>query len=787
MIIDYYHPNGWDDVGYPSIYLRTRTDVALVTDTINPGEDGFIAPHCWIPAQVNHRRLSRVVSRYPGVACQPDITALASDGKTELMRLDCPNPTVLYEIKNEITTFEADTPYEDQIMFNMFPDVNEIPDFVPRIWYFDMEWQPNGTVHEGATTMIAIDDTHAECPIVFAWKEGQEGKTVDYMEKEGGYILNMYENEDDMHDGFIDHLNACDPDILIAHALMWADLPQLMRRLKDPNKLSPINQVIKPRKNKGYRDTQQPILGRLCFDTALAWQTGSGLETLWQKGGKGQFRDRKLATIAEHLELTEEFGEQGAKMDADVFTWWIENFDEFVDYCVRDTTLLRRCSEKLNAIPFFIAMQKAHGVQFKSTHNVTNYLRGQFARRTPLKAPTLFNRQRDTLTAATVAETKPGRWEGVALLDFASMYPRIILDANLCLTTKRRGSGDGIRSVGNGTHWDREQTGILPAIVRDMMELRKEYKQKMKEAETEDEAFQYDMLQLAVKVATNAMYGYVSQRRVGGGWIDPDVGATITFYGRKCIEALLTESEKEGYRALAGHTDSGYIQVPFDEVDTLVEHLNEVIREKFDLPTMNVEFEAYFDYWTTADVKNRNFGIITWPESKKGTMKVTGFAFKSSNASPLTRLVQGTVFDMVGTGAEEEEVNGVIRPIAIKALNGEMSVEELAPYGRIGKEKYEGTPPMAVRGAYYYNEHINPKMPYRTGDSVRWLYILGTPEDKPNTNVVGFRDSQEIEDFVIDYPIVVEKFIKAKLKVLYSVLGWDLDEASGAAKPKKYW
>ena len=96
-------------------------------------------------------------------------------------------------------------------MFNMFPDVNEIPDFVPRIWYFDMEWQPNGTVHEGATTMIAIDDTHAECPIVFAWKEGQEGKTVDYMEKEGGYILNMYENEDDMHDGFIDHLNACDP------------------------------------------------------------------------------------------------------------------------------------------------------------------------------------------------------------------------------------------------------------------------------------------------------------------------------------------------------------------------------------------------------------------------------------------------------------------------------------------------------------------------------------------------------------------------------------------------
>ena len=94
---------------------------------------------------------------------------------------------------------------------------------------------------------------------------------------------------------------------------------------------------------------------------------------------------------------------------------------------------------------------------------------------------------------------------------------------------------------------------------------------------------------------------------------------------------------------------------------------------------------------------------------------------------------------------------------------------------------------MAVRGAYYYNEHINPDMPYRTGDSVRWLYVVGSPEDKPNTNVVGFRNSEEIEGFEIDYPVVVEKFIKAKLKVLYSVLGWDLDEASGASKPKKYW
>jgi DNA polymerase I len=355
------------------------------------------------------------------------------------------------------------------------------------------------------------------------------------------------------------------------------------------------------------------------------------------------------------------------------------------------------------------------------------------------------------------------------------------------VTTKERHAGDNIRTVGNGTHWARDRKGILPSIVEDMMDLRKEYKKKMKNAETEEEAFQYDMLQTAVKVATNAMYGYVSQRKVGGGWIDADIGSTITYYGRQCIDTLLLESEKQGYRALAGHTDSGYIQVPFDKTDTLVKHLNKTIQNKLDLPNMDVEFEAYFDYWTTADVKNRNFGIITWPESKKGTLKVTGFGYKSSNASPLTKLVHGTIFNLVGTGAEEEEVNAAIRPISLKTLKGELSIDEVAPYGRIGKDKYVNVPPMSVRGAYYYNDHLDPIDPFRTGDSVRWVYVAGTPTGLPNTNVIGFRKSEEIDGFLVDHSLCVEKFIRAKIKRLYDVLEWNLDEASGAKRPKKHW
>jgi len=811
MIIDYYYPEDeWEGVGYPHVYMRHRgADGELVELTIDPNDTDidfstYVPCHCWIAANTHARRISRVVARYPGTRVRYDITATGLDG-VPLMRFDVPNPAHLYDIRNEIRTYEADINYNDMLIKHMYPKAKDIPDFQPRIWYFDMEWQPEGCPNEGATTMIAIDDTHAEYPVVFAWKsDGSalvgdayvkyvrnnpkiETPTIDFIDRESGYMLYMCKDEGAMHEAFLEHLEECDPDMLVAHSILWADLPQLVRRLgNESERLSPVRQVIRPHKKNGYRENSQPILGRLCYDTALSWEKGSGLEAMWQKSGNGQFRNKKLATIAEDLELDKEFGEEGAKMDADVFTWWIDNFDEFVDYCVRDTTLLRKCTEKVKAIPYHLAMQKHCGVSFRSTCNVSNYIRGLISRETDLKALTTYNRQREEYAAANVPDTVGGRHRGVACIDFKAMYPILIVDANLCVTTKMRHGGDGIRSVPNGTYWSNEK-GVIPTIISSMLELRAEYKALLKAAKTDEERLQYNMMQTAVKVATNAVYGYVSQKAVGGGWIDPDIGATITYYGRQCINTLLLESEKAGYRALAGHTDSGYIQIPFDEIENHVNDLNKIIRERFDLPSMEIELEAYFDYWLTADVKNQNFGIFVWPEEKKGQLKVTGFSYKASSVSPITKQIQGRIFNMIGTGAEEDEVTSFIRPIALSVIKGEKGAEELAPYGRIGKEKYARVPPMPVRGAYYYNEHINPREPFKVGDSLQWVYTKASPDGMVHTNVVGFRSVDEIDDFVIDYNTCVEKFITRKIKNIYSVLDWDLDAAVGAKRPKKHW
>lgn len=792
MIVDAIYPTGHGLYAQPSIYMRTRDEHGNTHVQItNPEDEGYIRPFCWLPTSTSPRRLSRLAATVEGVRFHHEVKAVGRNG-IKLYKVSFDNPRSLWDIINMTETYEAEHPWEDQILFHRFSEKRSIPDFHPRIWYFDLEWD----VKEDFTTVMAVDDTHAEHPIVFAWSEqsvGIEGVEIDFIEREGGYEKRLYASEKEMHDGFLDHLDMCDPDILIAHAICWADLPHLMRRLDNPDRLSPVAEVIRPNPKTGfYRETAQPIKGRLILDTAAMGSSGSGIETLFLKSGRS-LPNRKLQTIAEELgfEGKIQADEEGNKLD--VKTWWRTHFDLFVDYCLVDTTVLRKVCESVNFVPYFLGMQKLCGVKISSTHNVTNYIRGLFVRETDLKSPSRMRKERDALRAANVFALKYGLLPNVSLLDFKSLYPNLIRAFNLCPTTKRSRGGEGIIEAPDGSFWDITQKGILPSVIEDLLEVRVEYKKMMEEATDKKEKNKYDMLQLAAKVNANACYGYVSQSKIGGMWTDPDVGAAITAAGRKAVDTLRAKAEGLGYPVAAGHTDSCYIQIPFNEVEEAVDLFNEEINE--DLNTrglLEVEFEAYFDYFfigrgRQGKGKNRNFGLYTWPEHKRNQLKVTGYEHKSASASPITKEVQDIVFRSVSINENEDIVSDKIREISLKLRNGEYDLDDIAPYGRLGKAHYQGIPPMAARGMLYYNDNLDPSEPFRVGEKGQWLYVAKTPHDMPYSKSVAFRNSEDIDAFTVDYSTCVEKFIKSKIDTIYKELGWDLSYACGEKIPKKYW
>jgi DNA polymerase elongation subunit (family B) len=135
-----------------------------------------------------------------------------------------------------------------------------------------------------------------------------------------------------------------------------------------------------------------------------------------------------------------------------------------------------------------------------------------------------------------------------------------------------------------------------------------------------------------------------------------------------------------------------------------------------------------------------------------------------------------------------------------KTKNGEIHINELSPYGRIKKpfNDYETVVPMAVRAAKYYNDNMSPRDPFRQGDGAQWTYIAATPIDMPNevvfpkrkkknlkAEVIAFREADEIENFTLDYDIIIEKMIHKKLESVYDTLGWDIKNLA-ASKPMEW-
>jgi len=397
----------------------------------------------------------------------------------------------------------------------------------------------------------------------------------------------------------------------------------------------------------------------------------------------------------------------------------------------------------------------------------------------------------------------PGRHENVALVDFASLYPNIILSANLCWTTmvdqpgpdvltldippKLDDKGNFIPGTGGVFHWDQSKEGLLPKVVKDMLALRKHYKGLMKATTDPDEKLGYNMLQMAVKVSVNAIYGMVGSRKVRGQWSSYEIAQSITYLGRESISMLVDRSEDMGYRGLAGHTDSCYIQVPFDEAEDVAQRLTDIAQKEMGLKYLDVELEAFFPYWFTGNVKNRNFGVKSWPPEEAGGMKVTGFSIKASSAPVLTKELLGKVFNMVSTGSEEEEIFDAIRPAIREVYLGERPATDASSYGRINKEldDYDKVVPNPAKAARYSNEYLSTG--YKKNDSVRWVFIDDVPEGQPYCNVLAFTDERQLSEYGIDWTTIVDKWIHRKLKLVYETLDWDLERLTARRVPRKLW
>lgn len=142
-------------------------------------------------------------------------------------------------------------------------------------------------------------------------------------------------------------------------------------------------------------------------------------------------------------------------------------------------------------------------------------------------------------------------YDNVKVLDFHSLYPSIICQLNLSseFNYSNNYSDDKDNNlVINKDEFVYNKKGILSNYIKELMNLREDYKSKGLESE-----------QLAVKIIQNSVYGILSQRTAKFVLGGTNIASTITWFGRNVLNNLVKKLKDYDIIVVYGKTDSIFV------------------------------------------------------------------------------------------------------------------------------------------------------------------------------------------------------------------------------------
>ncbi len=172
----------------------------------------------------------------------------------------------------------------------------------------------------------------------------------------------------------------------------------------------------------------------------------------------------------------------------------------------------------------------------------------------------ISRRNFDTYEGAFVYQPDPGIYKNIMVFDFKSLYPTIIVDHNICSSTITESTKNVhvspvvINNKKETKFYFIKQEGIVPHLLREILERRNRVKKMMKGHKKDPvlEARQYGL-----KILANSFYGYFGFS--GARWYCNECAATITAYARDYIKKTIEKAKKDGFKIIYGDTDSLFI------------------------------------------------------------------------------------------------------------------------------------------------------------------------------------------------------------------------------------
>jgi DNA polymerase delta subunit 1 len=397
-----------------------------------------------------------------------------------------------------------------------------------------------------------------------------------------GIIIEEYDSEKELIIGWVKFIIKTDPDILIqynGYNFDWKYIHERSKVLGIEYILENLSRIeSKPAhihedqlNTSAYGDNTMKyikVYGVTQFDLMFVIKKEHKLESY------------KLNSVAEHFT-----GDSKDDLSpADLFNFNTSTKDKIalvVKYCAQDTWLLIELMLKLRIITNMIGMSNITMVpmQYIELRGQQIRVHTQIAYETKKEnflIPTIDYKPRDDtedeekFTGATVLDANPGaHFEPIAGLDFASLYPSIMIAHNFDYSTiVETEEFDNLENITYETiKWEEGEVkfaqnykGIMPKILERLWKERKGIRKQMKTLSSDDSLYAVlNGVQLAIKVSMNSIYGFTGAKY--GRLPNKLIAASVTACGREMI-AHSKKCAEEWYNCevVYGDTDSIYVK-----------------------------------------------------------------------------------------------------------------------------------------------------------------------------------------------------------------------------------
>ncbi|GMM35040.1 DNA-directed DNA polymerase delta [Saccharomycopsis crataegensis] len=519
----------------------------------------------------------------------------------------------------------------------------------------------------------------------------------------GSHVLE-HKTEQQMLQKWREFVVKCDPDVIIGYNTCNFDLPYLIDRAKALKldhfpyfgRLKLSKQKVKDAmfnsKAFGSRESKEiNIEGRIQIDLFQFIQR------------EFKLRSYSLNSVSAHF-LNEQKEDVHHSIITDLQNGDSETRRRLAVYCLKDAYLPLRLLEKLMCLINYTEMARVTGVPFGYllTRGQQIKVISQLFRKClehDLVIPNLPRQggSDEQYEGATVIEPIRGYYSvPIATLDFASLYPSIMMAHNLCystlLTKKAVEDFKLVKDVdyeesptGDLFVKSNKRKGILPTILQELLGARKQAKKDMK---NEPDPFKKSVLngrQLALKISANSVYGFTGATI--GKLPCLQVSSSVTAYGREMIQktkekVMETYNIKNGFKydsvVVYGDTDSVMVKFGYEDLETCMkmgEEAADLVSEIFPNP-VKLEFEkVYYPYLL---INKKRYAGLYWTNTKKfDKMDTKGLETVRRDNCKFASNVIAKVLDLALIDRDVEAAENFVKKMISDLLNNKVDISEL--------------------------------------------------------------------------------------------------------------